>query len=54
VPPETSMLFKALVVTAVCLIQSPAFRAKVFQWRRRPGASPPPTPAPAEKAEVAA
>jgi galactofuranose transport system permease protein len=55
VPPETSMLFKALVVTAVCLIQSPAFRAKVFQWRRRPGAPPPvPGPAEAEKAEVAA
>jgi galactofuranose transport system permease protein len=54
VPPETSMLFKALVVTAVCLIQSPAFRAKVTLGRRRPGAPPPPTPAPAEKAEVAA
>lgn len=31
VPPETTLLFKALVVTAVCLIQSPAFRAKVFR-----------------------
>ncbi|MEO3872972.1 ABC transporter permease [Nonomuraea sp. B12E4] len=42
VPPETTLLFKALVVTAVCLIQSPSFRAKVFSRRRRavlPGAS---------------
>ncbi|SNT22237.1 simple sugar transport system permease protein [Streptosporangium subroseum] len=38
VPPETTLLFKALVVTVVCLIQSPAFRAKVFQRRRRPSA----------------
>ncbi|GAA3102968.1 ABC transporter permease [Nonomuraea salmonea] len=38
VPPETTLLFKALVVTAVCLIQSPAFRAKVM--RRRGRASP--------------
>ncbi|MEV4456356.1 ABC transporter permease [Microbispora sp. NPDC049633] len=35
VPPETTLLFKALVVTVVCLIQSPAFRAKVFQRRMR-------------------
>lgn len=40
VPPETTLLFKALVVTVVCLIQSPAFRAKVFQRRRRPSARP--------------
>jgi len=47
------MLFKALVVTLVCLIQSPAFRAKVFRWRRRPGAPPPVgAGAPAERAEV--
>jgi len=50
VPPETALLWKALVVTIVCLIQSPAFRAKVFQMpafqRRRP---PPPTPAPADE-----
>jgi len=39
IPPETTLLFKALVVTLVCLLQSPAFRAKVLQ-RRRP--SPPP------------
>jgi ribose/xylose/arabinose/galactoside ABC-type transport system permease subunit len=50
VPPETALLWKALVVTIVCLIQSPAFRAKVFGLpafhRRRP---PPPTPAPADE-----
>ncbi|AYF74912.1 ABC transporter permease [Nocardia yunnanensis] len=34
VPPETTLLFKALVVIAVCLVQSPAFRAKVFRARR--------------------
>jgi simple sugar transport system permease protein len=53
VPPETSMLFKALVVTVVCLIQSPTFRAKVFQWRRRRGtASPADAGTPAPRAEV--
>jgi galactofuranose transport system permease protein len=37
IPPETTLLFKALVVTVVCLVQSPAFRAKVFKGgRRRP------------------
>ena len=35
VPPETTLLFKALVVTLVCLVQSPAFRAKLLQPRRR-------------------
>ena len=38
VPPETILLFKAIVVTVVCLIQSPAFRAKVL---RRSGSRPP-------------
>jgi galactofuranose transport system permease protein len=33
IPPETTLLFKALVVTIVCLLQSPAFRAKVFKAR---------------------
>ena len=45
IPPETTLLFKALVVTVVCLLQSPAFRAKVFQPRRSVGARrqrPPP------------
>jgi ribose/xylose/arabinose/galactoside ABC-type transport system permease subunit len=42
IPPETTMLFKSLVITAVCLLQSPAFRAKVFRRRRgRPQAQDP-------------
>ncbi|MBP2706683.1 ABC transporter permease [Microbispora sp. RL4-1S] len=41
VPPQTTLLFKALVVTIVCLLQSPAFRAKVFHRRRRPTGAPP-------------
>ena len=45
VPPETTLLFKALVVTIVCLLQSPAFRAKVFQRQRRR----PPTGKPSEQ-----
>ncbi|WP_326823715.1 ABC transporter permease [Streptosporangium sp. NBC_01756] len=40
VPPETTLLFKALVVTVVCLLQSPAFREKVFHRRRRPLRAP--------------
>ncbi|GAA4084335.1 ABC transporter permease [Nonomuraea soli] len=51
VPPETTLLFKALVVTVVCLIQSPAFRAKVLGRRRRP---PAPGPVPGEKVRVSA
>ena len=39
IPPETTLLFKALVVTLVCLVQSPAFRAKVFRLRAAPVAS---------------
>jgi len=36
IPPQTSTLFKAIVVTVVCLIQSPAFRAKTAGlWIRR-------------------
>jgi len=49
VPPETTLVFKAVVVLAVCLIQSPRLRAKLL--RRRPPAS---SPVPAEKAEAAA
>jgi simple sugar transport system permease protein len=48
VPPETTLLVKALVVTVVCLIQSPAFRAKVFRRRRPPA---PPAGAPPEPAD---
>ncbi|MEW9533266.1 ABC transporter permease [Microbispora sp. NPDC049125] len=51
VPPETTLLFKALVVTVVCLIQSPAFREKVFHRRRRPNA---PGPVAEEKVKVPA
>ena len=53
VPPETTLLFKALVVTAVCLVQSPAFRAKLVQPRRRrvsTGDRPPPGAQPPERA----
>jgi galactofuranose transport system permease protein len=42
IPPETTLLFKALVVTVVCLLQSPAFRAKAFGRKRRPKMTPPP------------
>jgi ribose/xylose/arabinose/galactoside ABC-type transport system permease subunit len=49
VPPETTLLFKALVVTAVCLIQSQAFRDKVF---RRRGRTAPPRPVAEEKVRV--
>ncbi|MBB2912066.1 simple sugar transport system permease protein [Streptosporangium becharense] len=51
VPPETTLLFKALVVTVVCLLQSPAFRAKAFRRRGRPRAT---RPAAGEKARVPA
>ncbi|MFC5814198.1 ABC transporter permease [Nonomuraea harbinensis] len=49
VPPETTLLFKALVVTAVCLIQSQAFRDKVFHRR---GRAAPPRPVTEEKVRV--
>lgn len=38
ISPQTSLLFKAVVVIAVCLIQAPAFRARFA--RRRPPAAP--------------
>ncbi|MDG4786899.1 ABC transporter permease [Micromonospora sp. WMMD1102] len=50
IPPETTLLFKALVVTIVCLLQSPAFRAKVFGRRRKP--PPPPAPEPERQSKV--
>jgi simple sugar transport system permease protein len=46
IPAETTQLFKAIVVIAICLIQSPAFRAKL---RRRPD-----VPIAPVKAEVSA
>ena len=44
IPPETTLLFKALVVTVVCLLQSPAFRAKVFTKKRQAPAPAPVRP----------
>ena len=49
VPPETALLFKALVVTLVCLVQSPAFRAKVGGRRRRAISSARPAAEPRER-----
>ncbi|MFD0802570.1 ABC transporter permease [Streptomonospora algeriensis] len=42
VPPESALVFKAVVVFVVCLLQSPRFRAQVAAPFRRGG---PPTPA---------
>ncbi|MDG4808880.1 ABC transporter permease [Micromonospora sp. WMMD1120] len=39
ISPQTSLLFKAVVVIAVCLVQAPAFRAR---FRRRRRGTPPP------------
>ncbi|MFK3983308.1 ABC transporter permease [Micromonospora sp. NPDC050397] len=52
ITPETTLLFKAVVVIVLCLAQSPAFRARVFARRRRP--DPPAPTAPAPKLEVPA
>ncbi|MFI0793706.1 ABC transporter permease [Micromonospora rubida] len=52
ISPQTALLFKAVVVIAVCLIQAPAFRARITRQRRAAPASPP-TPA-REKEEVPA
>lgn len=46
ITPETTLVFKALVVIAVCLLQSPKFRAALF--RRRPSRTKGPT-SPTEK-----
>ncbi len=51
IPPQAIMLFKAVVVLAVCLLQSPAFRKKI--GRRRRALPPAPAEQP-EKVEVAA
>src|SRR5688572_23768453 len=42
IDPQSALLFKALVVIAVCLIQAPAFRARLGQLRRRRRTEPPP------------
>lgn len=36
VPPIATMVFKAAVVTAVCLLQSPTTAAAIERWRTRP------------------
>ncbi|MEU5904457.1 ABC transporter permease [Micromonospora sp. NPDC047527] len=41
ISPQTSLLFKAVVVIAVCLVQAPAFRARFSRRRRN---APPPSP----------
>ena len=47
IPPQTTLLFKAVVVIVVCLLQSPAFRAKVFGADSAPAA--PRTAAPSRR-----
>lgn len=60
ITPETTLVFKALVVTGVCLFQAPAFRDRVLRNRRGralPDRRRPPAPPPADanpKAEVPA
>lgn len=51
ISPQTSLLFKAVVVIAVCLIQSPGFRAR---FRRRGRAVPGPAAPQREKEQVPA
>ncbi|WP_406067869.1 ABC transporter permease [Micromonospora sp. NBC_01638] len=52
ISPQTSLLFKAVVVIAVCLIQAPAFRARFT--RRRRNTPPPATVADKPKEQVPA
>ncbi|MBV1853209.1 ABC transporter permease [Catellatospora tritici] len=52
ISPQTSLLFKAVVVIVVCLIQAPAFRAALA--RRRPPAVPPTAAVQEQKEQVAA
>lgn len=52
ISPQTALLFKAVVVIAVCLIQAPAFRARFS--RRRSGTTPGPTALRREKEQVPA
>ncbi len=51
VPTDTTLLFKSVVVTLVCLLQSPAFRARLRRRRRELRES---TPSNEEKVEVLA
>ncbi|MGB2571211.1 ABC transporter permease [Micromonospora citrea] len=48
IDPQTALLFKAVVVIAVCLIQAPAFRAR---FRRRRASTVAPSPAAEEQKE---
>ncbi|MDG4797914.1 ABC transporter permease [Micromonospora sp. WMMD1082] len=52
ISPQTALLFKAVVVIAVCLIQAPAFRARL--GRRRRGAPPPQSSPRRQKEQVSA
>lgn len=51
VPPESTLVFKALIVFLVCLLQSPRFREQVSAPFRR-GRPPVPPPAPPEAASA--
>jgi ribose/xylose/arabinose/galactoside ABC-type transport system permease subunit len=51
ITPETTLVFKAVVVIAVCLMQAPKFR-HVLRRRRRSNASKPPTASEAGVAEL--
>ncbi len=53
ITPESIMLVKSVVVLAVCLLQSPAFRRKFRRRRTSQPGHPAPTSAP-EKVEVTA
>ncbi|GAA2746755.1 ABC transporter permease [Kitasatospora cinereorecta] len=52
IPPETTLVFKAFVVITVCLIQSPAFRAKAVRRRSSATRSAQPRPLKTEEAEA--
>ncbi|MFB9235667.1 ABC transporter permease [Plantactinospora siamensis] len=54
IAPQTALLFKAIVVIIVCLIQAPAFRARLRRRRRRPGTPPAAVVADAPKEQVPA
>jgi simple sugar transport system permease protein len=54
IPPEISLVFKAVVVIVVCLLQSPKARTLLGQRRRRraaSGAAPPTDPPPSDPDE---